>query len=106
MKLTALQDTMKVTGYLALLVSAGYVLAAPAPEPITEPETAEVKARDLTRAQCRLACETGPDAMERVCRLIPHPVGRSICWGLAAGLETSAGEAACMAFCGALDEWL
>jgi hypothetical protein len=98
---------MKVTGYLFLLVSAGYVLAAPAPEPITEPaESPGIEARDLTRGQCKNACALGVDAMEKICRAIPHPVGKAICWGLAAGLETPVGEAACIAFCDGLAEWL
>ncbi|RPA84271.1 hypothetical protein BJ508DRAFT_43632 [Ascobolus immersus RN42] len=53
----------------------------------------------LNKAQCKAACRGGAEAMERICRLVPLPWIRAVCWGIAAGVQTPAGLAACTAFC-------
>lgn len=53
----------------------------------------------LNAAECRAACRGGAEAMERVCRLVPVPWVRAVCWGIAAGVQTPAGLSACTAFC-------
>ncbi|RPA79111.1 hypothetical protein BJ508DRAFT_416193 [Ascobolus immersus RN42] len=58
-----------------------------------------VEKRDLTKSQCKAACKGGAEAMERICRLIPAPPVKAICWGIAAGVQTKAGLSACTAFC-------
>ncbi|RPA73990.1 hypothetical protein BJ508DRAFT_366469 [Ascobolus immersus RN42] len=59
--------------------------------------------RDLTKAECKSACKAGMETFEWICRRIPHPAIRYTCWGIAAGLQTSAGIAACTAFCSRVD---
>ncbi|KAK4225267.1 hypothetical protein QBC38DRAFT_483461 [Podospora fimiseda] len=53
----------------------------------------------ITLAECRIACEGGQEAMERFCRIVPHPALRSACWGLALALDTRAGQTACANWC-------
>ncbi len=50
-------------------------------------------------AKCRAACRGGPQSMERFCRIIPHPVLRASCWGLAVALKTQGGQMACANWC-------
>ncbi|KAL9108987.1 MAG: hypothetical protein Q9187_008222, partial [Circinaria calcarea] len=76
---------MKLTSVLVLLASAIAVTAAPladaapasladtASVPDADAAAMSVEARDLTRAQCKAACDRGADAVERFCRLIPEP---------------------------------
>ncbi|KAL8997116.1 MAG: hypothetical protein Q9169_003552, partial [Polycauliona sp. 2 TL-2023] len=94
---------MKFINVLTLLASAMAVAAAPAA--IAEAGSAPVaaaaplEARDLTRGQCRTACDKGADAVEKFCRLIPLLPVRAACWGAAAAVETPIGLKACTSFC-------
>lgn len=97
---------MKVSVYaLALLaaVSAALPTADPeaGPEPIPDVDIAAIDLASLNAAQCKAACRAGSTAMERVCRVIPFPHIRAICWGIAAGVRTPAGMRACIVFCDA-----
>ncbi|KAK4465347.1 hypothetical protein QBC42DRAFT_248663 [Cladorrhinum samala] len=56
-------------------------------------------AQAISLAECRLACETGQEAMERFCRGLGQPALRAACWGLAVALDTRAGQTACANWC-------
>lgn len=64
---------------------------------------ARQRRRPLTRAQCKASCRNGSESMEAVCRRIRRPLPKALCWGVAAGLETSAGNALCDIWC---DNWV
>ena len=97
---------MKFAAVLALFLSAVAVTAAPVAD-LNPAATdfnlaaADVEARDLTRGQCKTACDRGADAVERFCRLIPEPRIRAACWAAATAVQTPIGQRACTAFCDA-----
>jgi hypothetical protein len=64
-----------------------------------EDGTAHPLEKRLNKAQCKAACRGGAEAMEKICRLVPLPWVKAICWGIAAGVQTPAGLSACTAFC-------
>ncbi|KAK2751433.1 hypothetical protein FQN55_000707 [Onygenales sp. PD_40] len=97
--------------YLVLALSAATsISAAPAPgtaaaaEPGVEATVNQLAARgnNFSKAACKTACDKGPDAVEKFCRLIPHAVVRGACWAAATAAQTPAGERTCLAFC---DSW-
>ncbi|MCJ1367579.1 hypothetical protein MMC16_006713 [Acarospora aff. strigata] len=98
---------MKPTALLALFLSAMAVTAAPMADAaaVADLDVASapvsLEARDLTKGQCKNACDRGADAVERFCRLIPEPRIRAACWGAAAAVQTPIGQRACTAFCDA-----
>ncbi len=102
---------MKFTSVLVLLASAIAVTAAPladaAPAPVADaaPVTdfdaaaMSVEARDLTKAQCKSACDRGADAVEKFCGRIPEARVRFFCWAAANAVQTPIGLRACTSFC-------
>ena len=93
---------MKFTPVLALIFSARTVTAVPVAEiDATDAAVAEIEARDLTRGQCKAACDNGADAVERFCRLIPEARVRAACWAAATAVQTPIGQRACTSFCDA-----
>ncbi len=97
---------MKVFCIIAVLVPAILVTAIPVAEPVAEAEadtgmdfvSAGIEARDLTRAQCKRACDIGADAMQKFCRLTPFHI-RPFCWAAATAIESPLGQQACTSFC-------
>lgn len=53
----------------------------------------------ITLAECRIACESGQEAMERFCRGVSEARLRAACWGLAIALDTKLGQTACANWC-------
>lgn len=97
---------MKFTSILAIFASTMAVTAIPMADPNPHPFAIanQLQARDLSAAECKLACAEGAEAVEAFCRRIP-PVAKQIrffCWGAAAAVESSVGQRACVAFC---DSW-
>lgn len=100
---------MKFTAaVLALVVSAMTVSAVPIAEADANAvadvyaapvEVEALETRDLTRGQCKNACDRGADAMEAFCRRIPDARIRLFCWGAAAAIESPLGQRACVSFC-------
>jgi hypothetical protein len=95
---------MKVSIF-AVLVPAMLVTAIPVAERRqTQRETgmdfvsAGIEARDLTRGQCKNACDIGADAMQKFCRLTPFHI-RPFCWAAATAIESPLGQQACISFC-------
>ncbi|KAM7186436.1 hypothetical protein V8F33_011829 [Rhypophila sp. PSN 637] len=37
--------------------------------------------------QCRIACRSGEEAMYKICRRLPQPALRAVCWTSAVGLK-------------------
>ncbi|KAK2813009.1 hypothetical protein FQN50_001031 [Emmonsiellopsis sp. PD_5] len=103
---------MKLTfTHLVLALSAASsISAAPAPgtaaevEPQVEATVDQLAARgnNFNKAACKAACDMGPDAVEKFCKLIPHAIVRGFCWAAANAAQTPAGEKTCLAFC---DSW-
>jgi len=110
---------MKFTSILLVLSASAYVsgsaIPLPAaeavavtetlPEPWSGPDAfadAAIEERALNRVQCRAACKGGAATMEKFCRLVPLIPVRALCWGVATGVQTSAGLKACTVFCDAM----
>lgn len=119
---------MKFTSVLVLLATAMAVTAAPLADaapfadaapladavpapvadaaPVADLDAAaiSVEARDLTRAQCKAACDRGADAVEAFCRRIPirDLRVRAACWAAATAVQSPLGQRACLVFC---DAW-
>lgn len=102
------QKNMKVSALLAVLISAMAVAAVPVADLDLDSAAApvaaavDVEARDLTRGQCKNACDRGADAMESFCRRIPERRVRAACWAAATAVQSPLGQRACVAFC---DAW-
>ena len=94
---------MRLTPIVALVLSAIAVTAAPVVEAdAATPAAIEIEARDLTRGQCKNACDRGADAVESFCRRVPDLRVRAACWAAATAAQTPIGQRACIAFC---DAW-
>lgn len=95
---------MKLTSILAIFISTMAVTAIPTADPNPIAAAHQLEARDLTAAECKLACRDGAEAVEEFCRKIPRIAKqvRFFCWGAAAAVESSVGQRACVAFC---DSW-
>lgn len=64
----------------------------------------DIQARDLTRGQCKAACDKGADAVEAFCRRLPKLDlrTRAACWAASTAVQSPIGQRACVAFC---DAW-
>ena len=91
---------MQITKSLAFVVSVMAVTAIPVAD--VDSAAVQVEARDLTRGQCKNACDRGADAMQKFCRLIPEARVRAFCWAAATAVESPLGQLACTSFC---DAW-
>ncbi|KAL9128073.1 MAG: hypothetical protein Q9217_003184, partial [Psora testacea] len=86
---------MKSTQIIALVLSAMTVTAVPMADlDAAEPAAVEIEARDLTKAQCKGACDRGADAVEAFCRLVPDLRVRAACWGAATAAQSPIGQRA------------
>lgn len=56
-------------------------------------------ANALTRTQCQAACRSGVAAMEKFCRLVPHPAVRAGCWAVVPLAKTPGAITACTNWC-------
>ena len=93
-------ENMKVSTLLAVVIPALAVAAVPVAD--LDPAAVQVEARDLTQAQCKAACDSGADAVERFCRRIPERRVKAACWAAATAVQSPIGQRACVAFC---DAW-
>ncbi|PGH27196.1 hypothetical protein AJ80_01153 [Polytolypa hystricis UAMH7299] len=101
------EPNMKLSAYIVLALSAVYVSAMPVAD--AEPEAfpdalpnMELEARGPSKAECKAACKKGSDAVEKICRRVPHPAVRALCWGAAVAAQTQAGQKTCVVFCESL----
>lgn len=90
---------MKPAALLTLLISAMTVTAVPVSEADVDSSVAQVETRDLTRGQCKAACDRGTDAFERFCGKIRDPIVRGACELEATAVQTPLFERACTIFC-------
>jgi hypothetical protein len=100
-----LPDEMKLAPLVVLAFAASAIaVPAAAPEPEADALTLDISHeldnRQLpTQAGCYTACDKGPAAMRRYCRLLPVPPWKIACTAVLKILNTPAGKKRCRELC-------